>query len=142
MTELEIKMRSRVRRHFLTVFGAVGLAALVPVIVTALAAALSGGRPPEALLLLFPIAFVAVPIAGIVSTVRNLRCPACEGSVVWVAAWNQSLFAGGATRNCPHCRAQLFPDDQGRRMRPRVLVLVGAGVLLALVGALLQALAR
>ncbi|MBN8615834.1 MAG: hypothetical protein J0L92_34895 [Deltaproteobacteria bacterium] len=142
MTELETKMRGRVRTHLATVLATVALAVLVPVVVTAVAAVLSGGRPPEALLLLFPISFLAVPIAGIVSTARNLRCPACEGSVVWVAAWNQSLFAGSAARSCPHCSAQIFPSDQGRRIRPRLLVLFGAGVLLALGGALIQLLAR
>jgi hypothetical protein len=142
MTENETKMRARVRTHLATVFATVALAVLVPMVVTALAAVLSGGRPPEALLLLFPISFLAVPIAGALSTVRNLRCPACEGSVVWVAAWNQSLFAAGAARTCPHCRAQIFPSDQGRRPRPRLLVLLGVGVLLALAGALLQELMR
>jgi hypothetical protein len=140
MTELETKMRGRVRRHFVTVFGTVGLALAVSVTVTVLAAVATSGHPPDVLLLIFPLAFLAVPIAGIVSTVRNLRCPACEGSVVGVAAWNQSLFAGAAARACPHCRAQIFPDDQGRRLRPRFAVLVGAGVLLALAGALIQAL--
>lgn len=142
MTRLETAMRMRVRRHFLTVFGTVGVAVLVPLVLTAIASARSGGRPPEALLLVFPLAFLAVPIAGIVSTVRNLRCPSCEGSVVGVAAWNQSLFAGGATKACPHCGAQIFPSDQGRRLRPRFAVLIGAGVLLGLAGALFRLLAR
>jgi hypothetical protein len=142
MTELETSMAGRVRRHFVTVFGTVAVAVGAPILLVGAAAALSGGRPPEWLLLLFPLAFLAVPVAGFVSTSRNLRCPGCEGSVVWLAARNQSLFADAAEKTCPHCQKQIFPSDQGLRLRPRFAVLMGLGALLALAGALVGSLGR
>jgi hypothetical protein len=136
--ELERQMLARIRRHMLTslvgiVLGFGGLA---------VSARFLGHDMEHRMLLavLTLLSIAIIPIVGLTSTVKNLRCPACEGWVAFQASANASFFAASAPKNCRHCGKKIFGDELFHRFR-RMLIVVGVGtfVLFAVAGILTMA---
>ncbi len=125
---LVLVMRSRVRRHFLTVFGGffVGLAGCM---------ALGGTAPPAIARFVAPLFIL---IVGSYSTVKNLRCPACEKMVAWQVSQNFSAYAPWAKHECRHCGVKIFPGQgEGTRKGFKVMaILIIGGIVVAAIAGL------
>lgn len=133
--DLELSMATRVRRHMLTSLGGIVLA-LVLMAVAGVAANTIFGDVLPPWVRVFPLFGIAmIPAIGFYSTYRNLRCPACEGSVVWQVSWNYSLFSSSASKNCPHCGKKIFGDLIARRFRRMMFVMMAIGMGLGIFGA-------
>jgi hypothetical protein len=121
-----LAMRSRVRRHMLTAFAGIALGivtmvaggAVVHLVVPASAAGIA-----TAVVSLAGIAMI--PIIGITSAFRNLRCPSCNGLVAMQVSNKFSAFGSFARNDCKHCGVQIFAAGGTRRF----LVLVAIAVL-------------
>lgn len=141
-TALESQMKARVRRHMLT--------SLVGIIAGILLASLAGasavrffGAPLPRWVVVFPIlGILTIPAVGFWSSYRNLRCPACEKSVVWQVSAKYSAFGAMAGQHCRHCDQKIFADDIPRRFRRMILVMIGVSVSLGLIGAASALLSR
>lgn len=138
-TELETQMQRRVRRHMLTAFGGFFVAIALLVVAGALSRA-AGGAPWTRVFALLPI--LAIPVIGFASTWKNLRCPACEGTVIFQASANYSLFYATAPKTCRRCGAKIFADDAGRRFMRGLVVAFAIGMGLAIVSAVASAVAH
>lgn len=130
-------MLGRVRRHLMTALGGVVVALFSIVTVLGVGHAAFGEGMPVWVVALALLSIAIIPIAGFYSTYRNLRCPACEKSVVFLASTHVSLFGGVAPRQCPHCRATIF--DERLHRRGRRLIIVGSVVAIT-VGAVMAVL--
>lgn len=138
-TSLETEMKRRVRRHLLMSGGGFLLAIALMVVAGAAAKTIFGASPP-AFVRLIPIGgILLVPAIGFWSTFKNLRCPACEGSVIFQASAQYSMFGAAVSKSCSHCGEKIFADDIPRRFRRMIFVLVGVGVAIGALSAILSA---
>jgi hypothetical protein len=135
--DLVARMRARVRRHLLVSLGGILLAILCIGTTVGIAKSLDPSGDPPAFVGFFVLAFIfVIPAVGLWSTIKNLRCPKCDGSVAWQVSANFSVFSGQATKHCRHCDAKIFPDDSSRR----VLVLIVIAIAIGAIGAILNVL--
>jgi hypothetical protein len=128
-----LEMTRRTRRHMLTSLVGIGLGFLTMVVGGRLAHDLA---PPSltgvATAVVAALGLAMIPVIGLTSTFRNLRCPACNGFVAMQVSAKFSAFGGLASNNCRHCAAPLFAPGATRRF----FVVVIAAVLM-LLGALM-----
>lgn len=122
-----LEMRRRIRTHMVTSFlGAIG-AVVVSVglggVMHALAGTGSWGGAATGITVFGGIALI--PIIGWTSTFRNLRCPACNGSVWWQVSQKYSAFGAMASNQCRHCGVTLFAPSASRRFLFMMIGLAG-----------------
>src|SRR5262245_16423214 len=102
-TELEQQMTGRVRRHLLASVVGFVVALLLMVIAGAGARAAFGTDQPLWARLLPVLGIVLIPVIGLRSTFKYLRCPACDRMVALQVSANYSVFGARANRNCNAC---------------------------------------
>lgn len=140
-TDRTEEMRRRLLRHMATVALGVVAALLVGALLGGIAVAVDA-TPSVRRALGIATAFTAVATVlgvGWASTNRNLRCPACNASVWWIASMNASAFAHRAPKQCPSCGVQLFAANRNKRA-VIVLAIVAAACMAA--GAAMSMLSR
>lgn len=122
-----LEMRRRFRRHMGTsLLGLLG-AFLIAGIGGGIAGALDLGSAKRFVVGAVVMSAVAIaPVVGIMSARRNLRCPACEGSLWGMASFGTSPVRAASRRHCRHCGALLV--GEGTRRVRIVLVLVAAAI--------------
>jgi hypothetical protein len=122
-----LEMRRRIRTHMLvSFFGAfAGIAVSLGLggVVNGLAAGASWAGAATGVFVLGGIALI--PIIGWTSTYRNLRCPACNGSVWWQVSQKYSAFGAMASNQCSHCGVTLFAPSASRRFFFMMIGLAG-----------------
>lgn len=138
-TELEQEMVNRVRRHMLTAFAGVGVAILLVFAAGAGSYAIFGSHPPIFVAMLPVLGILLIPVIGLWSTFRNLRCPSCNRLVAFQVSNNYSLFGRFASKNCAGCGQKIFADDIARRLFRVIIVLFAIGMALAITSAILSA---
>lgn len=131
-TPVEAEMIRRVRRHMLTSIGGILLTVVVAGVAGGIArsAALA---PAVGGLLVFG-AMLLIPIIGFTSTFRNLRCPKCNGLVVFQVSAQYSWFGRFAPKTCRHCGEKIFADDIPQRFRRFALIMLAIGIGTGLLG--------
>lgn len=120
---LERQMLSRVRTHMLISIAGIVAGVVCMGVVHSIGTRLFGARPPGAFVLAYVPCVLLMPVIGWFSSVRNLRCPNCDGSVVWQTSANASAFAAMSQKTCRHCGKQIFGRTAQRQWR-RTFVLV------------------
>jgi len=137
-----LEMRSRIRRHMLTSFlGAIG-ALVVAVLIGGVLHAVGGDAPWVARASGFAAlgTILLIPVLGWISTFRNLRCPSCNGLVVWQVSTKYSAFGALASNQCRHCGVTIFAPSTTRRFFLVIgLMAIGFGLTAAIFGAMLSA---
>jgi len=128
--ELELAMLRRVRRHLLiSVLGIIGGIACLFLVHWA-GVLLFHAEPPRAYLLAYLPCFLLIPVIGLISAHVNVRCPSCNGSVVWQTSANASRFASMAQKNCLHCGKPIFGSVTQRSWRRTFITVFVLTVLL------------
>ena len=132
-TPFESEMIRRVRQHMVT--------SICGILMTVVLAGLAGGfartasLPPGVGGLLVFGALLLIPIIGFTSTFRNLRCPKCNGGVVFQVSAQYSWFGRFAPKTCRHCGEKIFADDIPQRFRRFALIMLAIGMGVGLLGA-------
>lgn len=142
LTPLELAMQSRVRRHMLTAVGGI-VAGILLASLAGASAVRFFGSPLPGWVAVFPVlGILTIPAVGFWSTRRNLRCPACEKSVVFQVSSMYSAFGASVSKHCPHCGEKIFADDIPRNFKRMLLIMMAVAFTLGLVGAIAAALTR
>ena len=136
-----LQLRSRIRKYFLVVFGLIGGAVVLLVLLGA-AVKLAGvdGKTGGAILgIAAPLLMLGVVGSSWYAVHKLWRCPKCEKSVYWLVSWNFSLFASAAASNCPGCGVELFTVDQKKKTQRRFIILIVLAIGMGLLGGLAAA---
>jgi hypothetical protein len=129
-----LEMRARVRRHMLTAFAGIAAGIFTMVVGGGLAHAVMQASLVAPVTMVVTIGgLVMIPVIGITSAFRNLRCPACNGLVVRQVNYKFSAFGSFARNECRHCGVTIFAP--GGSLRFIVLV---AGAVLVFAGGILS----
>jgi len=117
-TDLSTPMLARIRNHML--LAVVGIAAGLAIIALGrvLGAAVFGAAIPGWWVALsFVVGMLTIPAVGLSAAFRFLRCPGCQGLVVFQVNAQASPFAARYSRQCRHCGKTIFDGRFTRRMR-------------------------
>lgn len=136
-----VQLRSRIRKYFLVVFGLIG-GALVLLVILGAAVKMSGvdGKTGGAILaIVAPLLMLGVVGSSWYAVYKLWRCPKCNQSVYWLVSWNFSLFASAAASNCPGCGVELFTVEQKETTQRRFIILVVLAMGMGLAGGLAAA---
>jgi hypothetical protein len=103
---LEQEMDRRVRRHLVLATLAITTGCAAFGFALYLGSTGTAGMLPA---VLATIGVTVAPMIGLWSTYRNLRCPQCNGFVVYEVSANTSLVGPRPTR-CHHCKTPIFGE--------------------------------
>ncbi len=117
-TDLTGVMLARIRKHMIVAVS--GLVAGIAVIVVGrlLGGAVFGAEVPGWWRgLSFAVGIATIPVIGFWSTFEFLRCPSCNGLVVFQVNAQASPLARRYSKECRHCGKTIFDDRFSRRFR-------------------------
>jgi hypothetical protein len=103
---LEQEMDRRVRRHLVLASLAVATGCAAFGFALYLGSTGTAGVLPA---VLATVGVTVAPMIGLWSTYRNLRCPSCNGFVVYEVSANTSLI-GPRPAKCHHCKTPIFGE--------------------------------
>lgn len=134
--DLITAMRGRFRKHMLTAFGGIFGCIVIAILIGAATRLAFGPDQPGWTLALPALGILAIPVIGISSAFRNLRCPACDGIVIYQLSWKFSLFGSRASNECRHCGKTIFDGQITQSFRKVFVVMFAIGIGLGVIGAI------
>jgi hypothetical protein len=117
-TDLSTPMLARIRNHMLLAITGFAVGIAVIALGRVLGGVLFGAAIPGWWVgLSFVLGALTIPVIGIGSAFRILRCPGCNGLVAFQVNGQASPFAARYSRQCRHCGKTIFDGRLTRRMR-------------------------